>query len=183
MDYETKPVSRADLRKYATIVRQFFGVPMKGAFPVLEVLDKLPELYPGSNYIVVTDDELPPKTMAQCTPNNAGGITVEIKESVYDGAYKHHSGACLGFICHEICHVFLFRIGYTPIYARSFEEGELPAYRSVEWQAKALCGEVMIPYEESRGMKIKDIQQTYQVSEAFAKYRRKQDRKERGNVH
>ena len=40
----------------------------------------------------------------------------------------------------------------------------------------------MIPYEESRGMKIKDIQQTYQVSEAFAKYRRKQERTERGNV-
>ena len=140
MDYETKPVRRTDLRRYAAIMRRFFDVPLGGTFPVLEVLDRLPELYSGSNYIVVADDELPTQTMAQCTPNNAGGMTVEIKESVYEGAYKHHNGACRGFICHEICHVFLFRIGYTPIYARNFEASALPAYRSVEWQAKALCG-------------------------------------------
>lgn len=183
MDYETKPVSRSDLRKYAEILRLVFHVPKTGPFPVLEVLDKITDVFNGSNYVIVEDKELPPNTMAQCTPNDAGGFTIEIKQSVYEGAYKHHTGALLGFICHEICHVFLFKIGYTPIYARSFEEGELPAYRSVEWQAKALCGEVMIPYEESRGMKPKAIQEIYQVSEAFAKYRCKQDRIERRNVH
>ena len=183
MDYETKPTSRQDLRRYAVIMRRVFGVPIGGAFPVLEVLDKIPDVFEGSNYLVVKDDELPPKTMAQCTPNNAGGMTIEIKETVYDGAYRRHTGAFLGFICHEICHVFMFNIGFTPIYARSFEEGEIPAYRSVEWQAKALCGEVMIPYEESRGMGLVQIQETYQVSEAFAIYRRKQERIERGNVH
>lgn len=142
----------------------------------IHVLDKIPDVFDGSNYIIVEDKELPPKTMAQCTPNNAGGMTIEIKQSVYEGAYKHHTGAFLDFICHELCHVFLFAIGYTPIYSRTFEEGELPAYRSVEWQAKALCGEVMIPYEESRGMNAKMIQEIYQVSEKSARYRCKQER-------
>ena len=131
MDYETKPVSRNDLRRYAAIMRRAFGVSYGGPFPVLEALDKIPDLFPGSNVMIVEDEELPAKIMAQCTPNTAGGMTIEIKKSVYDGAYRYHKGALLGFICHEICHVFLFAIGYTPIYARSFEEGELPAYRSV----------------------------------------------------
>ena len=183
MDYETKPTSRRDLRKYAGILRKILGVPPCGRFPVLEILDKIPDKFKGSNYIIVDDNVLPPQTMAQCTPNDAGGFTIEIKNSVYEGAYKNNVGACLGFICHEVCHIFLFYIGFTPIYARTVTEGELPAYRSVEWQAKALCGEVMIPFEESRGMKAKNIQETYQVSEAFAKYRRKQDRTERRDVH
>lgn len=68
---------------------------------------------------------------------------------------------------------FLFEIGFKPIYSRSFSKGEIPAYRSVEWQAKALCGEVMIPYEESQGLKKSEIIEKYNVSEAFAKYRLK----------
>ena len=183
MDYETKPTSRKDLREFSVILRQIFDVPSSGAFPVLEVLDRIPDVFPGSCYSIVPDGDLPPKTMAQCTPNDAGGITIEIKESVYDGAYQHGVGALRGFICHELCHVFLFYIGFTPIYARTFEDGELPPYRSVEWQAKALCGEVMIPYEESRGMNAKDISKIYQVSDAFARVRCKQDRVERSGAH
>ena len=183
MDYETKPISRHDIRMYAGIMRRIFGVDAGGPFPVLNVLDMIPDIFHGSNYVIVEDSELSPTTMAQCTPNDAGGMTIEIKQSVYDGAYRNHVGALLGFICHEICHVFLFHIGFKPLYARSFAEGELPAYRSVEWQAKALCGELMIPYEESRGMTVKAIQETYQVSEAFARYRRKQERTERGSAH
>lgn len=182
MDYETKPTSRKDIRRFAPIMREVFNIPPTGRFPVLEVLDKIPDVFNGSNYVIVEDHELPPRTMAQCTPNDAGGFTIEIKKSVYMGAYKKHIGAFLGFICHEICHLFLFYIGFVPIYARSFEDGTLPAYRSVEWQAKALCGEVMIPFSESHGMTAVEIQQTYQVSGEFAKYRIRQSRTKRRNV-
>lgn len=179
MDYETKPTSRRDLRRFAVYLRKLFDIPMEGPFPVLEALEKLPDIFEGSNYQVVEDNKLPPQTMAQCTPNDDGGFTIEIKESVYVGAYEKHIGAFLGFICHEICHVFLFEIGFTPVYARSFSDGEIPAYCSVEWQAKALCGEVMIPYEESKGMKPKAIVEKYNVSQAFATKRRRLDRAER----
>ncbi|MDD6451486.1 MAG: hypothetical protein PUF56_06070 [Lachnospiraceae bacterium] len=177
MDYETKPTSRKDLRRYATYFRKLFDVPQGGAFPVLEVLDKLSDVFEGSNYVIVDDKALPPQTMAQCTPNDRGGFTIEIKESVYKGAYEHGVGALLGFICHEMCHIFLFEIGFTPIYTRSFADNEIPAYRSVEWQAKALCAEVMIPYEESIGMKPKQIVDRYHVSKAFASKRRKLGKK------
>ncbi len=179
MDYETKPTSRSDLRRYAAYVRKLFDVPAGGAFPVLESLEKLPDVFEGCNYQIVEDKKLPPQTMAQCTPNDNGGFTIEITESVYGGAYKNQTGALLGFICHEICHIFLFKIGFTPVFTRSFADGEIPAYCSVEWQAKALCAEVMLPYEETRGIKPKELVDTYHVSKAFATNRRKLEKQER----
>ncbi len=181
MDYETKPTSRKDLRRFAMYFRKLFDVPLTGPFPVLEVLDKVSDVFEGCDYVIVEDNKLAPQTMARCTPNDRGGFTIEIKATVYWGAYKKRIGAFLGFICHEICHVFLFEIGYTPLYNRSFEDKEIPAYCSVEWQAKALCAEVMIPYNESKGMKPKEIVEKYYVSQAFAKNRRKLDRSDNKN--
>ncbi len=171
MDYLTKPTSRHDLRKYSKIFRKLFRVPLTGPFPVLEVLDRLNEIPPGSRYEILEDSEFPPKTMARCFPNEDGGFTIEIRESVYNGAYERQVGAYLDFINHEICHVFLYNIGFTPILERSFGNYELPAYRSVEWQAKALCGEVMVPYEESQGMALDEIVNKYHVSKGLAKNR------------
>ena len=39
----------------------------------------------------------------------------------------------------------------------------IPPYRSVEWQAKALCGEITIPYEATIGMTAKEIMAKYNV--------------------
>lgn len=180
MDYQTKPASRNDLRKFASILRRLFHVPNSGQFPVLDALEMLPDIFPGSNYVVVEDYKLPAKVMAQCSPNEAGGFTIEIKQSVYDGAYNNRIGAFLGFICHEICHIFLFEIGFKPIYARGFDNNELPAYCSVEWQAKALCAEAMIPFHESGNMSVSEIMDKYHVSKAFATNRRKLEKQERG---
>lgn len=177
MDYQTKPTSRNDLRRYAKILRRIFNVPETGAFPVLEVLERLEDVFQYYNYIIVDDDKLPPQTMAQCFPNEYGGFTIVIKETIYRGAYEDGIGAFLGFICHEICHIFLFHIGFRPIFSCSFDNNELPAYCSVEWQAKALCAEVMIPFEESRGMKPIEIVNRYHVSKAFARNRCKLEKK------
>ena len=177
MDYKTKPTSRRDLRRYAVYFRRLFDVPLKGPFPVLLALDKIRDIFRGCNYVILEDSCFPPKTMARCVPNEEGGFTIEIRESVYSGAQKKKIGAFLGFICHEICHIFLFQIGFLPVYERTFAEKELPPYVSVEWQAKALCGEVMIPFEESKGMTVAAIQEKYHVSEKFAQFRKKLERK------
>lgn len=110
--------------------------------------------------------------------NEDGGFTIEIKESVYDGAARGN-GAFRGFICHELCHIFLFDQGFIPVFERAFENNKIPAYRSVEWQAKALCGEVMIPYEESQGMSFNELVTRYGVSQAFATHRRRMDQKDK----
>lgn len=56
---------------------------------------------------------------------------------------------------------------------RSFNNNELPAYVSVEWQAKALCGEVMMPYEATKNMSTEEIVNKYGVSKSSAQYRKK----------
>ena len=172
MDYKTKPTSRKDLRQYSQILRKLFDVPLTGPFPVLEALEHIGDIFPNCNFIVLEDSLMPSKTMARCVQNDFDGFTIEIRQSVYDGAYENQTGAFLGFICHEICHVFLFNIGFTPIFERSFKDKTIRPYCSVEWQAKALCAEVMIPYEESKGMSIRKIVDTYHCSNAFAEYRK-----------
>ena len=55
MDSKTKPTSRTDLRRYSKILRRLFGVPLTGSFPVLEVLERLGDVFDNCNYIVVED--------------------------------------------------------------------------------------------------------------------------------
>lgn len=150
MDYETKPLSRAAIRRMAVFVRRIFNVESDSKpFPVLEALERLPDLFKGTEYRVVEDNELPGNVFAWCYPKPEGGFIIEIKETVYLGAYNDNNGAFLCFICHEICHIILFYLGYTPISARSFDNvTDIPSFKSVEWQAKALCGEVTIPYNQ-----------------------------------
>ena len=171
MDYMTKPTSRYALRQIAPFVRELFGVDPSSEFPVLDALEKVPDVFPGSGFAIVPDDSLPKDTPARCRPDEDGNFLIEIKESVYDGAYNKHIGAYRGFIMHEICHIFLYKIGFTPIYTRSFENYEIPAYCSVEWQTKALCGEIMMPYEETKGLSCERIISTYGVSKGFATMR------------
>lgn len=177
MDYQTKPTNRNDLRRYALYFRKIFDVPLTGAFPVLSALERLPDIFENCHYIIVEENAMPLQTMARCTPNNRGGFTIEIKHSVYQGAFENQVGAYLGFICHELAHIFLFKIGFTPLYERSFNNNKLPAYCSVEWQAKALCAEIMIPFEESRGMTARRMEEYYHVSKAFAKKRLELERR------
>lgn len=168
MDYITKPVSRNRLRQYALFFRDLFDVPDEGPFPVLEALEKLPDVFEGSTYIVVENEAMPKNVVAQCVKNEGKGFTIEIKQYVYDGALDR-IGAYCGFILHEMAHIFMYEIGYTPTLQRSF--GESPLYCSVEWQVKAITGEIAMPYDETRGMSVPEIMKKYHVSKGFAKKR------------
>lgn len=171
-DYRTKPIKRAFIRSFSKYIRSLLGLNYFEPFPVLIALEKLPFYIKGTECIIVEDQELPVDVFAQCYPKVDGGFVIEIKQTVYDGAYNNHNRAFLSFICHEISHVFLFSMGYMPVSLRSFKKDErIPAYCSVEWQAKALCGELMIPYEATVDMDIVTIMEKYHVTEASAKYR------------
>lgn len=170
MDYRTKPTSRKKLRYFSKIFRQIFELNEIEYIPILYILEQLPDVLGGTTYIVVDDNLLPINVPARCYLDNNENFIIEIKQSVYEGAYRN-IGWCRGVICHEICHVFLYKIGFTPIWERNFNNNELPAYCSVEWQAKALCGEVMMPYEQTRNMTQNEIMETYGVSRGFAETR------------
>ena len=171
MDYKTKPTSRKKLREFSKIFRHLFGLNEIEPIPVLFILERLPDVLGGTTYTVVEDCDLPKHIPARCYLDNENFV-IEIKRSIYEGAYNN-LGWCRGIICHEICHVFLYKIGFTPIWERSFENNELPAYCSVEWQTKALCGEVMMPYEQTKNMSQNKIMENYGVSRGFAKTRKR----------
>lgn len=171
MDYVTKKMSRNDARSFAVILRQLFGLPEYGSFPVMQALEKVPDIFKGCYVTVIEDSEMPDNIPARCLPIAENIFVIEIAESTYVKA-MNGVGACLNHICHEICHVFLFFLGYTPIFERSFGNREIPPYCSVEWQAKAVCGEVMMPYEETKNLSVDEIVKKYHVSYAAARYRK-----------
>lgn len=173
MDYPTKPITRAELREIAAALRSIFMVPIDEPFPVLEVLDRMPLYLPGTSFEIVEDYELGENVPAQCALKSDGTYTISIKETVYEGAYQYHTGGYLNHILHEICHRLLFHLGYTPITQRSFSNKSIPAYCSVEWQAKALCGELMVPHEAAKILSVAEICKRYQTSYDAADYQKK----------
>lgn len=119
MDYMTKPISRSTIRNLCKYIRQIFQLSPDEPFPVLKILDKLCVLFEGTDYQIVEDNYLPANVFACCYQKADGGFMIEIKETVYKGAYEDNNGAFLCFICHEICHIILFYLGYTPISTRA----------------------------------------------------------------
>lgn len=173
MDYLTRATNRKELRSLSALFRHLFGVEKGGSFPVLEILDKIPEVFTGSDYSIVEDKELPANVPAQCILTGDETFEIQIKESVYEGAYTRNVGGYRAHILHEVCHAFLYMLGFRPIVQRSFKNGQIAPYSSVEWQAKALCGEIMMPYNETADMSEQEIMRVYGVSEAQAHYRKK----------
>ena len=171
MDYVTKPVSRNDLRRFAKYFREIFKIDDSKPVPVLDLLEQLPDKFDGCHFIVIEDDKMPKKRVACCKQEEDGGFLIEIKKYIYDGAKRGIAAYC-GFILHEIVHIFMYKIGYTPILERTFDSFT-PVYCSVEWQVKALTGEIAMPYEKTRNMTIEEIMYNYNVSRGFAESRKK----------
>ena len=167
MDYEAViGLSRIQIRKLSVIIRKMLKVKTL-RFPVLKAIDRLEVLYPDNIYYVSEDDSLFEKGVpAYLEQESENMYCMHIRQSVYDGALKGR-GDCLGFITHEIAHFCLihicgigpksFKFGNSIIYARETHEGKIPSFKSMEWQAKALCGELMIPYEKCKDMSYGEI--------------------------
>jgi len=104
---------------------------------------------------------------------------IKIRETVYEKAVNGDR-ACLGFICHEMCHFILIHmIGACPViysdkigisYTRAFKDKELPRHKSMEWQTMALCGEIMIPYEKCKNYSFEQIVSLTDSSNEQTKY-------------
>lgn len=176
MDYLTKPTSRNKLRALATYIRSLFKCRNKYRFDVIEALEKIHSIFTQVTVEIVEDDDpvLGKKIPCACSPDENGECHIQIKESVYEGAYRG-IGGYRAHILHEMCHAILYLIGFKPILARLFNNYELRPFESAEWQAKALCGEIMVPYEATKGMSVKQIKHYCGVSKECAEMRIKLD--------
>ena len=170
MDYKTKPTSREELREIAKFIREIFSCKNKYRFDVIDAFERAPVVLPAIVCLVVEDDEFEENIPARCVPDFNGNYTVEVKSSVYDGAIEG-IGGYRAHILHEMCHAILCLLGFTPILDREFKNNELKPFESMEWQAKALCGEVLMPYEETKNLSVNQIRHLCQVSRESAELR------------
>jgi len=169
MDYKTKPISRDDLRCIAKFIRQKFNCKNRLRFNVIDAFERVHFLFPQITVEVVEDNKLSTNNPARCIPDLSGNYHIEIKESVYRGAYNN-IGAYRDHIMHEICHAILCILGFTPILDKIIKEEELKPYESMEWQAKALCGEILVPYDKIDGLSINQVTNYCKVSKKCASY-------------
>lgn len=169
MDYKTKPVSRDTLRKLSKIIRNnVFHCKNKFYFDVVTSLEKLPLLFNDVSVEIVDDNDDELKDVpCTTTLDELNKYVIKIKESVYEGAY-HKKGGYRMHIMHEICHYLLFTIGFKPYFDRTYRNNELNPYESIEWQAKALAGEILIPFFETKGLSESQIRRKCKVSKDAA---------------
>lgn len=173
MDYETRATSRGELRLYAKLFRTICGFTADEPIDPIALLDWLPELegFENVRYEIVYNNALPGNVPAQCE-RNEDGYLIQIKESVYCGAYEKKTGGHRMHIIHEIMHPFAEKLGFTPVFSRRLTK-DIPNYKSLEWIVKALAGEVMMPYEATEGMTANDIMSNFGVSKMAAERRLK----------
>lgn len=174
MDYCTKPISRSKLRMIAGFIRKLFKSKNKYFFDVVKVFELLPHYFDNVFTEIVSDDdqELNGVPAATILLENRR-YCIKVKESVYEKAYFEKNGGYRMHIMHEISHYLLFMLGYTPQFDRVYKNKELKSYESVEWQAKALAGEILIPYENTIDMSTMSIMRKCKVSREAALNRKK----------
>lgn len=173
MDYETRATSREELRLYAKLFRTICGFTATEPIDPVILLDRLPKLegFEDVWYEIVDNSVLSGNVPAQCEKTEDGYL-IQIKESVYLGAYEKKIGGYRMHIIHEIMHPFADKLGFTPVFSRRLTK-DIPPYRRLEWIVKALAGEVMMPYEATQDMSAKEIMSNFGVSKEAAEKRLK----------
>ena len=161
------------MRACAKLFRSICGFSQDEPIDPIVLLDRLPDLeaFEDVRYEIVYNDTLPGNVPAQCEKTDDGWL-IQIKESVYKGAYEKKTGGHRMHIMHEIMHPFADKLGFRPIFSRKLTK-DTPPYRRLEWIVMALAGEVMMPYAATMDMSVKDIMATYGVSKVAAEKRLK----------
>lgn len=173
LDFFTRAISRRSIRELARLFHLLFGLSREEYIPVVELLDRFCEMCSNVCYDIVENDELPRNVPALTELSIDGQFTIKIKQKIYEDALFKQVGGYRNHIMHEICHVFLCILGFTPILHRTFANNVISPINSSEWQTKALCGEIMMPYEETSNMSAEEIAKKYKVSLSSAEMRKK----------
>lgn len=167
IDYETRPVSRKLIRKFSKIIRNDLKIK-NNKISIDEIMDKVYLKY-GVTFSYEEANEFDDGVV--CYLDFEGEEPcVHIRNDVYENASRGDRKS-IGFIIHEICHFYLIKIfKYQPVNLVPFPSRFLPNYKSMEWQAKALCGEVMIPFDQFKDKTIEEILEKTSSSYLQASY-------------
>ena len=175
--YEVSPRSRRDLIQLAHGLHRLMEYRGKGAFPLMEFLERvLVALVPGFAFEVLTEEEIKKQAGDVLAATFPLGCLILIREDVYDAACSGHGFARM-IVAHEIGHLFLHRRESCLFAFR--EAGEFtPAFRCSEWQANAFAGALLMPAHEILNLSPGEIRDKYEVSKAAAETQLKAIKKE-----
>lgn len=166
MDLIAEPVSRMQLRRLATLIRQKAGQRDTLYFPAMELLErKMPLWFRGFSFEIMPKSYFPPDIHAETDIEHK---VILIREDVYLGAVNGN-GRDRMTIIHEIAHYILLVVNGIKLY-RNFSGAKPEAFRDPEWQAKALAGELLCPYHLIGGMAASQIALACGVSDEAAEY-------------
>jgi Zn-dependent peptidase ImmA (M78 family) len=154
------------LRRLASLIRQKAGHRDTLYFPVMELLERLmPLWFRGFSFEIMPKSYFSPNIHAETDIERK---VILIREDVYLGAINGN-GRDRMTIIHEIAHYILLIVNGIKLH-RNFSSTKPEAYRDPEWQAKALAGELLCPYNLIGGMATPQIALACGVSDEAAQY-------------
>lgn len=162
------PLSRITIRNYASRIRTFFTI--KGIiFPVMTIFEKFEMIFPDVDVLILENQAFKPNQPARFIYIKNGRCRIEVSESLYIKACRGNKTALMTLL-HEMCHYWLLK--YFGVELKECPDlEEIKTYCDPEWQAKALAGELMIPYEKTIGMSVLELMDSCKVSYSAAAYR------------
>lgn len=161
---QVTPVSRAELRAEARIIRKWLKIEDVDYLPVPRLLEMLQASCDDFEFFVCEKPDLPRNTFANYVPSVH---CIVIKETIYDMACKGDGFARMTVV-HEISHHILHRNQLGSL-ARKTNTPHKP-YEDSEWQATAFASELLIPhYRLHDGMTVDDVVERFGVTPAAAR--------------
>ncbi len=161
MNVAVEPLSRANIRKIAKDLRKVIGCEDIPYFPIVQFIEWVlanPENSMEFEFELVEPDEM----QDTYGTTNTGRNIMRIRSDVYDRAVQD-SPRDRFTLCHELGHYLLHQPEYV-----SYARGNVPAYRSPEWQANTFAAELMAPRELIMNMSIEEIMKNCGMSRQAA---------------
>ena len=171
MDGITHPISRLELREIARNFRKTFK--LNNLYVNVKFLvEVINYIFPKCFILIVPDDEWTEDFPSIIEKEDDSSYLIKIKDSVYERACKGSGGDRM-HITHEIAHyILVVECGYAPLTARSYGNIKVKyTPSSMEWQAKALAGEILMDYDLTKNMSQDEIAIFCGVSEEAASKR------------
>lgn len=156
--FEVPACSREDLLRFAATVHKAIGYERETPFPVMKFVEHiLPEIYPDYLLEIVEKHNMEDK-FGETFPHKHH---IRLREDVYLAAADNNPFA-RSTVMHECSHCMWH--DDVPIAMARREAKALPAFRSSEWQANALAGALMMPFEKVVSMSPEEIVAKYNVT-------------------
>jgi len=153
------PLSRKDIHHLTEKIRRTFGIEETESFPIVEVIEMLPEIDKTFNFLIEEDRYMKPNVYAEYFHSSNEMI---IAESVYDGA-TNGIGRHRFTLAHELGHYILIKHGEVS-FKRIGVNARVEQYCNPEWQANEFSGNLLVPINSITNYSETEIVKRYIVS-------------------